>query len=185
MPRRKRMGSPSLLLTPFTRTSPAVGVNRRFTSLSVVLFPEPLRPSNTRASPRWTAKFRPQSTCVSPTRYDTSRNSMSGASVSVGGIVASIPEFTGHPRHKTKPTLLWRPISGHNSSDGGGSLNTLGRNHPRRNPGARHSESCAKQHDDSKREYERLINSVPNSFSCLRVQIRRPLEAAKLGGVGL
>src|SRR5215472_17364819 len=41
------------------RTSPSVGSSSRFTSLRVVVLPEPLRPSNTRVSPPATLRFRP------------------------------------------------------------------------------------------------------------------------------
>ncbi len=53
---------PRSLGTPFTRISPEVGETRRFTSLRVVVLPEPLRPSSTRISPCATRRLRPLST---------------------------------------------------------------------------------------------------------------------------
>src|SRR2546423_6408782 len=41
-----------------TKTSPAVGSNRRLTSLKVVVFPQPDSPKSTRVSPRRTLRLR-------------------------------------------------------------------------------------------------------------------------------
>ena len=54
MLRRKRITSPSVLETPFTPDIPEVGANRRLTSLSDVVLPDPLRPSSASVFPLWT-----------------------------------------------------------------------------------------------------------------------------------
>src|ERR1700731_3933253 len=92
MLRRRRIRSPSPLGTPFTSTSPDVGVTKRLTSLTDVVLPEPLRPSRTTVSPPSTSKLNPESTWVPATRYETSRNSMTG--VAAGCISA---QHTGVP----------------------------------------------------------------------------------------
>jgi hypothetical protein len=42
---------------------PSGGRQQAITSFRVVVFPEPLRPSNTRVCPRRTSRFNPESTC--------------------------------------------------------------------------------------------------------------------------
>src|SRR5437773_1273785 len=56
MRRRKRVDSSAAARCPATSTSPAVGSSSRLMSFSVVVLPDPLRPSKTRVSPRPTVK---------------------------------------------------------------------------------------------------------------------------------
>src|SRR5207245_539340 len=56
MPRRSRVASSACVSCPATRISPAVGSSRRLISLSVVVLPDPLRPSSTSVSPAATPK---------------------------------------------------------------------------------------------------------------------------------
>ena len=58
MLRRRRMGSHSRVELPSTWISPALGSSRRLMSLSVVVLPDPLRPSSTSVSPRRTLRLR-------------------------------------------------------------------------------------------------------------------------------
>src|SRR5712692_2918062 len=51
MRRRHRVGSTAAARSPAISTSPAVGSSSRLMSFSVVVFPEPLRPSRTSVSP--------------------------------------------------------------------------------------------------------------------------------------
>src|SRR5487761_352797 len=72
MPRRRRIGSHSSVERPSTRTSPALGSRRRLTSFKAVVFPEPLRPSKTRVSPRRTARENDFRIALSATRHPKS-----------------------------------------------------------------------------------------------------------------
>src|SRR5581483_5587775 len=77
--RRKRITSECRVDSPFTSTSPLLGSCRRLMSLSVVVFPEPLRPSRTRVSPLAIAKLRSwRSSLPFSRRKETLRNSMTG-----------------------------------------------------------------------------------------------------------
>src|SRR5262249_60160288 len=51
IPRRSRKGGTAPVPCPATTTCPALGSIRRLISFSVVVFPEPLRPSSTSVSP--------------------------------------------------------------------------------------------------------------------------------------
>src|ERR1700693_4206043 len=101
MLRRKRMTSLPAVDAPLTRTSPALGVSSRLTSFSVVVFPDPLRPSRTNVSPRCTCKFKPESNCCPLGRVEaTSRNSMSGPLGKAGSILATQSLPTLSCQHK-------------------------------------------------------------------------------------
>src|SRR5579859_692758 len=91
MRRRKRITSTCALDSALTRISPELGVTRRLTSFNVVVLPEPLRPSSTSISPRSTCRLSPDNTCVPPTRYETSTNSMTGPV----GVVDMSAQHTG------------------------------------------------------------------------------------------
>ena len=58
------------------RTTPALGSTSRFTILSVVVLPQPERPSSTRSSPRATSKLSRSTARVSPKRRVSSRTSI-------------------------------------------------------------------------------------------------------------
>src|SRR5713101_3948419 len=93
------MGSQSEVRRPSTRTSPAVGSSNRLISLSVVVLPEPLRPSKTNVSPRSTCRFTSESSarpcelpsCPPPSRrYHTPRHSMTLPAFAAGSTTPSI-----------------------------------------------------------------------------------------------
>ena len=73
------MGSHAAVGVPSTSTSPEVGVSSRFTILSAVVFPEPLRPSSTSVSPLSTEKVSARRMSEGPwargTEYPAPRNS--------------------------------------------------------------------------------------------------------------
>src|SRR3990170_2305669 len=60
------------------RTTPALGSTSRFTILSVVVLPQPERPSSTSSSPRATSKLRRSTASVAPKRRVSSRTSIRG-----------------------------------------------------------------------------------------------------------
>src|ERR1700722_19585874 len=79
--RRRRITSQLPAGRPSTMTSPLLGVSKRLISLSVVVLPEPLRPSRTRVSPRCTSSLRSWRSSRPPspfTLYAALRNSMAG-----------------------------------------------------------------------------------------------------------
>src|ERR1044072_2948948 len=92
MLRRRCIASHSIVDLPSTRTSPAVGSSKRLMSLSVVVLPDPLRPSKTSVSPRATSKLRSQTRRLSPMLRLTLRNSITVSRVLSDCVVANLTD---------------------------------------------------------------------------------------------
>src|SRR5205823_8824020 len=77
MRRRKRVAARSRARAPAIRTSPVVGSSRRLMSFSVVVLPDPLRPSSTTVSPAPTVK---ETSCTRKRPLPASRFPFPGSS---------------------------------------------------------------------------------------------------------
>src|SRR5512135_2855224 len=85
---RRRMVSHAVVARPSTSTSPSVGSRSRLISFSVVVLPEPLRPSNTRVSPRRTCKHRLVRRARPPLRrYPASQHSITFCCPDDGSVI--------------------------------------------------------------------------------------------------